>query len=158
MTKTGQRLPRPLMLPLSLLPDSLHSRLMALALNRVFAPQVASGEMDFLNGRAVCIRVKDARFSWRLMLHHGRFIPCNRVISPDVTISGDAYDFLLLATRREDSDTLFFQRRLSIEGDTELGLQLKNVLDGVDMDELAVPAPLRRLMHQASGLVDRLPV
>ena len=31
--------------------------------------------------------------------------------------------------RLEDPDTLFFSRRLVIEGDTELGLALKNALD-----------------------------
>jgi hypothetical protein len=34
-----------------------------------------------------------------------------------------------LALRREDPDTLFFTRRLVLEGDTELGLALKNALD-----------------------------
>jgi predicted lipid carrier protein YhbT len=34
--------------------------------------------------------------------------------------------------REEDPDTLFFARRLTIEGDTELGLVAKNLLDGID--------------------------
>jgi predicted lipid carrier protein YhbT len=32
------------------------------------------------------------------------------------------------AHQEEDPDTLFFQRRLVIEGDTELGLQVKNLM------------------------------
>ncbi|MGL4734573.1 MAG: ubiquinone anaerobic biosynthesis accessory factor UbiT, partial [Enterovibrio sp.] len=43
---------------------------------------------------------------------------------------------LLLAARKEDPDTLFFQRRLLIEGDTALGLQVKNALDSVDLSAL----------------------
>ena len=41
---------------------------------------------------------------------------------------------LLLATRREDPDTLFFNRRLNIEGDTETGLHVKNLLDSLEYD------------------------
>jgi predicted lipid carrier protein YhbT len=40
---------------------------------------------------------------------------------------------MLLATRRVDPDTLFFERRLLIEGDTETGLRLKNVLDAIGL-------------------------
>jgi O2-independent ubiquinone biosynthesis accessory factor UbiT len=43
---------------------------------------------------------------------------------------------LLIAARKEDPDTLFFQRRLKIEGDTELGLEVKNLIDGIDIEQL----------------------
>jgi predicted lipid carrier protein YhbT len=39
---------------------------------------------------------------------------------------------MLLARRQEDPDTLFFSRRLSMEGDTELGLLVKNTLDAIE--------------------------
>ena len=48
-----------------------------------------------------------------------------------------------LMLREEDPDTLFFSRRLRIEGDTELGLIVKNLLDSVDWDS----TPLRRFMQ-----------
>ncbi|MGL6041779.1 MAG: ubiquinone anaerobic biosynthesis accessory factor UbiT, partial [Deefgea sp.] len=43
-------------------------------------------------------------------------------------------------------DTLFFQRRLSITGDTELGLTLKNLMDATDFAPLLkfFPKPLRQ--------------
>jgi predicted lipid carrier protein YhbT len=50
---------------------------------------------------------------------------------PDVTIRASLSDYLALALRREDPDTLFFTRRLVIEGDTALGLELKNALDAL---------------------------
>ena len=62
---------------------------------------------------------------------------------PDVVIRAAPRDYLALALRREDPDTLFFTRRLAIEGDTELGLIVKNALDAIDWD--ALPAPLARL-------------
>lgn len=63
---------------------------------------------------------------------------------PDVTISATANDFLALALRREDPDTLFFSRRLAIEGDTEIGLLLKNTLDAAAL-EFRLPTPARLL-------------
>ena len=39
-----------------------------------------------------------------------------------------------MASRQVDPDTLMFQRRLVMEGDTELGLALKNYLDGMDIE------------------------
>jgi predicted lipid carrier protein YhbT len=44
--------------------------------------------------------------------------------------------------REEDPDTLFFNRKLIIEGDTELGLIVKNLLDSVDWST----TPLQRFM------------
>ena len=54
----------------------------------------------------------------------------------DVVFCGNSMAFKTLALRREDPDTLFFQRRLMIEGDTELGLGLKNLLDSIDTEQL----------------------
>ena len=50
---------------------------------------------------------------------------------PDVTVRATLPDYLALARRREDPDTLFFTRRLVLEGDTELGLEIKNALDAL---------------------------
>lgn len=49
----------------------------------------------------------------------------------DVTIRAGLRDYLALALRREDPDSLFFARRLVIEGDTALGLIVKNALDSL---------------------------
>ncbi|MNE85740.1 SCP-2 sterol transfer family protein [compost metagenome] len=54
----------------------------------------------------------------------------------DVSFSGTANDLILIAARKEDPDTLFFQRRLHIEGDTELGLYVKNLMDSIDLDTM----------------------
>lgn len=52
---------------------------------------------------------------------------------PDVTIRASLADYLALALRREDPDTLFFTRRLVLEGDTALGLEIKNALDSLSV-------------------------
>ncbi|MFB6261882.1 MAG: SCP2 sterol-binding domain-containing protein, partial [Thiohalorhabdaceae bacterium] len=58
---------------------------------------------------------------------------------------------LRLALGVEDADTLFFNRRLAMEGDTATGVYLKNFLDALEVDwdahraavEAALPAPVR---------------
>ncbi|MDD4882262.1 MAG: SCP2 sterol-binding domain-containing protein [Gallionellaceae bacterium] len=67
----------------------------------------------------------------------------------DVTFTASAKDFTRLALRLEDPDTLFFNRRLLIEGNTDLGLTVKNMLDGIEFDSLlaALPAPLAFIMR-----------
>lgn len=51
--------------------------------------------------------------------------------APDVTMRASLADYLALALRREDPDTLFFARRLVLEGDTALGLEIRNALDAL---------------------------
>jgi predicted lipid carrier protein YhbT len=67
----------------------------------------------------------------------GTFHPALAASTADVTIAACAHDFLLLALRDEDPDTLFFSRRLAMEGDTELGLAVKNAFDAADLSRYA---------------------
>ncbi len=76
-----------------------------------------------------------------LVVGGGRIRGYGKDFAPDATVAGGVGDFLLLAARREDADTLFFQRRLRMSGDTELGLYLKNFLDAFEPP--ARWAPLR---------------
>jgi predicted lipid carrier protein YhbT len=105
------------------------------SLNRLFAVPLADGAFDVLRDRWLRLKVRDLQLEW--------FVTCSNAglqvaahAPAQVSISGDWSDFLLLASRQEDPDTLFFRRRLVIEGDTELGLEIKNLLDSLDPDDL----------------------
>lgn len=73
-------------------------------------------------------------------------------VRPDAIISADARDFLALARREEDPDTLFFNRRLVTQGDIELALLIKNTLDAIDFRTLTLPPPSRVLRAAALQL------
>jgi O2-independent ubiquinone biosynthesis accessory factor UbiT len=150
----GPRLPRPLALPLGLIPRPLHSKALALALNRLFARELQEGELDFLTDRVMAVRVQDAGLEYRLGLLDGRLLAAPAGTPADLTIEGSLYDFLLLASRREDADTLFFNRRLRLGGDTELGLYVKNFLDGLELEGRL--GPLAQLIDGAATLAGRL--
>jgi predicted lipid carrier protein YhbT len=119
-------------MPLRLVPTAVHSHALAGLLNRVMSEALAEGELDFLDGRRVGIEIDDLGVRYRLGLRAGRIRGFGDELKPDAAISGSLHDFVLLAARREDADTLFFQRRLRMSGDTELGLYLKNFLDAFE--------------------------
>jgi O2-independent ubiquinone biosynthesis accessory factor UbiT len=144
---TSYAVPRPLGLLLSRLPAYPGSVLLASALNVGLADQLQEDVRRLLFGKKLRIHVRDAcltfDFSWT-----GRgFAACPAGREADLTIAAGAHDFLRLAQRLEDPDTLFFSRRLSMEGDTELGLVVKNTLDALELPvfELQRWAPHRVL-------------
>jgi len=66
------------------------------------------------------------------------------------------YAFLQLVTRAEDTDTLFFRRHLTTTGDTELGLRVKNLLDGMDLDTMPLQPLLGIAMRTALTTADKI--
>jgi len=77
----------------------------------------------------------------RLRWRRSGLRPGERYRKTDLAIKAGVADYLALALRREDPDTLFFKRRLVMTGDTDLGLVVKNALDAIDWSRL--PWPLR---------------
>jgi len=139
--------------PLRWLPGRMHSGGLSLMLNHLLAHALADGELDFLRSRVVSISVSDLHLSYRLVLGEQGFAAAPPGVPADVSFSGEAYTFLLLATQREDADTLFFQRRLRIEGNTALGLHLKNFLDA--LGEPPLPGPAREALSRFTDLYAR---
>ena len=121
-----------LALPLRLLPVWVHSRALAAGLNRVLEAELAAGDLDFLKGRRIAIDIEDIGVRYWLGLAEGHIRGFDAQGRADASISGGLKEFLLLAARREDADTLFFARRLRMSGNTELGLHLKNFLDAFE--------------------------
>ena len=101
-------------------------------LNRIFAEAIADGEFDDFEGRRIRLEVNGGHPGITFGFWAGRL----RVLegSGEATIRGSLSAFKTLSERRQDPDQLFFQRRLVIEGDTELGLALKNLLDSLEWD------------------------
>ena len=136
------------------IPYSAQKPVLSMALNEAFREPLQQGELDFLENRKIRIKVDDLGINWLVSVSANRFKPINRRLDADVSISGNSPDFALLATRRADPDTLFFQRRIRIEGDTELGLGLKNTMDSMDWDDL--PMPLGKFLQALGVVIGRL--
>lgn len=147
MSQSRFVLPGPVGKLLSLLPVYPGSLLFATGLNLALSGSLPEDVQQSLSGKKLRIRVTDAQLSFDFRWTNGRFAACSSQGEPDLTISASAHDFLLLARRQEDPDTLFFSRRLAMEGDTELGLLVKNTLDAIELPvfELGKLAPARVL-------------
>jgi predicted lipid carrier protein YhbT len=148
--------PRMLSLPFMLIPGGVHSMAIVTVLDRVFAAALQEGELDFLQDRTVYIHIHDMRLAFRVTLAQGGLVPGRADNVPDLSITGSLHAFLLLAARHEDTDTLFFQRRLRMEGDTELGLEVKNFLDGLDLESLWLPGHLETMLQRVLPFYERV--
>lgn len=148
-------LPAPLAFPLSLVPSTSYSLVMVKLLNKLFVPELADGELDFLSDKVMRVDVIDARLSFGITLRDGVLSAADKRQPHNLSIEGTLYDFLLLATRREDADTLFFNRRLRLGGDTELGLYVKNFLDALELEERI--GPFLKMLNGVTSLIGRVP-
>lgn len=145
-------LPALLVRPMSLLPRWPARFALQQALNVVFADPLRAGDVDFLVGRHVNVHIDDAGIGFALSLRNKQLVVQPASSDPDLKISGKLWAFLQLASRAEDSDTLFFRRELSTTGDTDLGLYIKNFLDGLEPDTLPLHylfLPLLRIGSRA---------
>lgn len=102
-------------------------------------------------GRRIGIEVGDLGLHWVITLE-GERLRCSDG-EAEATVAGTLTDLLLLASRLKDADTLFFQRRLALTGDTELGLLLRNLLDRLPWDSL--PLGLRIVLQRGARLAQR---
>lgn len=103
-----------------------------------------------LNGRSFAITVEDLGLRSSFVVRDGAFRPLwNRGSkgAAELELGAKLADFLALMREETDADTLFFQRRLRIAGDTELGLIVKNWLDAAPR-----PAWLQRMTAANSGM------
>jgi len=148
IARLGQRLPQ--LPPTLALVGTLN-----LALGRVLPREPLAP----LLGKRLAIHVSDAGLSLHFTFGERGFRPSFGGAAADLTITARVRDFLALLTREEDADTLFFKRRLQMEGETELGLLVKNTLDAIELPrpQLSLPAPaqalrqLRRMLFRAHG-------
>ncbi|PHS23950.1 MAG: SCP2 domain-containing protein [Methylophaga sp.] len=141
--------------PFRLMPKAIQLTIATKVSNYLLQQQLMDGELDFLEDAVLRIQIKDLNFDWQVYLKQNQLAFSEGTNTADTTFSGHSKEFLLLASRREDPDTLFFQRRLSIEGNTELGLQVKNLIDSVDLD--AFPQALNHAIYLTADFVEALP-
>ena len=139
--------------PIRLIPVALQRKVLLEGLRVVFQDALEDGDFEFLRNRWLKIEIKDLRFTWYISYQDDKLIVADKLVQENVCFSGNLNDLVLIAGRKEDPDTLFFQRRLSIEGDTELGLEVKNLMDSVDLEQL--PKSIQMALEMLAGFVQK---
>ena len=120
------------------LPQWPHALALTTGLNAVVKMKLlAEDSLELLEGRTFLIDVLDTGSRAAFTFRNGLFRPLfAQPETPDLAFRANLSAFLQLAARQEDPDTLFFNRELSIEGDTELGLIVKNMLDAIEWPKM----------------------
>ncbi len=142
---------------LNFVPHPLQKAMLLPALHNVLHGTIEDGDLDFLQNKWLGIKITDLNLLWWFSFDNKKLIMASSsdiesgAVTEDVRFSANSDDLLLIAGRRQDPDTLFFQRKLKIEGDTELGLELKNVIDSLDIEQL--PSVVHTLVDKLSAFL-----
>lgn len=129
---------KPLKLFLRSVPDSVHSHLFCRLCTQLMRGQSIVKKLKKLDSKVVRLTITDTKNSWCFQFTpQGLKAVTNNNATADVHIKGSLKSFLLLATHNEDPDTLFFNQELCLEGNTEDGLYLRNILDAMEFNTTA---------------------
>jgi predicted lipid carrier protein YhbT len=131
------------------MPAMLNSFVVEKLVNSAFAEQIGDGDFDFLGGKRLQVEIIDAGLFVGLSFENGS-ITCQHFNrhpqTADATLSIQSNHAIQLIQQEVDPDTLFFQRRLKINGDTELAHQVKNTIDTLDPG--VIPSFILKLVSQ----------
>lgn len=116
----------------SVLPAKPPAWILVNMLNQLLKRQILLVDMSLIAGRYFQIVVEDLGLNLFFTADEKHFILADNTIPVDLYFGANMADFIKMLLRQEDPDTLFFNRKLRIEGDTELGLIVKNLLDSID--------------------------
>ena len=149
---TRPRLPDPVRAVMRRLPRLPASSIFATGLNVTLRRKFPRDVLERLEGYTFVIAVEDAGLELAFLVRRGRFAPVAAVSEPVLRFRAAAWDFAAIAAGTADSDTLFFNRRLVVEGDTEIALLVKNTLDTIE-----IPRTRKLLRRAMKALAPRSP-
>ncbi|RLA08869.1 MAG: sterol-binding protein [Gammaproteobacteria bacterium] len=150
-------LPKILSAPISLVPPTISTGAIVMVLNKTLKSYLINGELDFLKDKVLSIKIEDINVCFAVSIDESKKTIINAVgKQADMTIAGNLYEFLLLIVRSEDPDTLFFNRRLKMSGDTELGLNVKNFLDSIEFDDLKYGKTIEKIFKKSTTIYPKL--
>jgi predicted lipid carrier protein YhbT len=140
--------PERLAAPLRLLPEPLLRLGSQQLIEQVLAAPLEEGRLDEFVGRRIGVEATDLGLRWVVSIGDRRVEVLESATDAEATVRGTATDLLLLSSRLEDADTLFFHRRLQLTGDVELGLALRNLLDQLPWE--SIPLALRIALNRGA--------
>jgi len=159
-----RQLARVLRVPARFVPSKIPASILVYGANRLLESQELSERLEEVEGASICLHVTDVDLQLMLKVRDCRLVAAEGD-EWDMRIAGHLNEFLALATRAEDPDTLFFNRSLILEGKTEIGLYIKNLLDAVDLAPdkqlqaltgITPPEPVRKVLQKAESGIRKL--
>ncbi|GLQ31972.1 ubiquinone anaerobic biosynthesis accessory factor UbiT [Litoribrevibacter albus] len=127
-------------LPVRRSPELIQQKIIQKLMSDALKTPIEDGDFDCLIDRKVKINVVDADYQFCIGLNAGKElqVTTNQLsnLEPDTEIKLDSDAIIKILTKQVDPDTLFFQRRLLILGDMDLGHEVKNTLDAIEHESL----------------------
>lgn len=121
----SQTAPRALDIGAKVLPPPAIALAGALVANALL---LSDHSLEALSGTRVRLEITNPHLAVGFVIRSGRLWPAPPI--PWTTcIRGEMRSFLALLLQTEDADALFFDRRLCVEGDTGVALQLRHALE-----------------------------
>ncbi len=149
----------PIFLPIATLTQvskTINNKIIVSLFNQIFSQAIKAGDLDFLEGRWVLIEILDMGLTFNLGLNNQRLTQTQQNQAFDLTISARSCDFLDLMSKNKDPDTLFFQRKINMQGSTELGLYVKNFLDAFDVEAHWASAGVDKILQNTYPILSKL--
>ena len=128
-----------------IMPSKMENYFVLHQVKRLSQPFMDDGEIDFLDEKIAEVEIRDIEAKWYFTKIGQQLVMLDLEKSqsispvPDVIFSASVDALVLMASQKVDPDTLFFNRKLRITGDTELGLEIKNLFDQFDLELLDKP-------------------
>lgn len=127
-------------LPVRKSPELIQQKVIQKLMSDALKTTIEDGDFDCLIDRKVKINVVDADYQFCLGLNARKELQVSTNplsnLEPDTEIKLDSDAIIKILTKQVDPDTLFFQRRLMILGDMDLGHEVKNTLDAIEHESL----------------------
>lgn len=133
----------------NMMPQVFNKMLVEKILNEAFSEQIIDGDFDFLFQNTIQLEITDANIFIALNFDNNK-LRCvhfnNFSIESEASLSIESINAIRLIQQEIDPDTLFFQRQLTIEGNTELAHQMKNSIDTFNPD--LIPTVVMKLLSE----------
>jgi predicted lipid carrier protein YhbT len=140
----------PLRLALRYTPNPLTAETFARVFSHALRGQALAERFAELHGKRINLLITDTGSELAFTVHLGGLRRSPAVSAWDARISGALTDLFTLISGKEDPDTLFFSRRLNLEGETETSLHIKNLLDAMEYD---LPAHFNAVLGPQLGAI-----
>ena len=137
-------------------PKTINAMVTQKLINNTFAEQIADGDFCFLQDRLLQLEISDANLYVGISYRQSKIICTyfnDHPSQSDATLSINTADAIKLIQQKIDPDTLFFQRKLKINGDTELAHHVKNTIDTLDPE--VIPSFIMKLLSEYELIVLR---
>lgn len=137
-----------------IMPTKIENYFVLHQVKRLSQPFMNEGEIDFLDGKIVEVEIRDLSAKWYFTKIDQQLVMLDKAkvltVEPeaDVVFSASVDALVLMASQKVDPNTLFFNRKLKITGDTEQGLEIKNLFDQFDLELL--DKPFRKVLESWS--------